>query len=152
MGLPWTPPGMEVEGSTSNMEQTQVYTDGSAMDATRDGGGGVYIQYGAEDRSTLMGLPWTLPGVEGSTSNMEQTQVYTDGSAMDATRDGGVYIQYGAEDRSTLMVCHGRYQGWRWRGLHPIWSRRQVYTDGLPWTLPGMEGSTSNMEQKTGLH
>ena len=74
MSLPWTLPGMEVEGSTSNMEQTQVYTDG---------------------------LLWTLPGmeVEGSTSNMEQTQVYTDGSAMDATRygGGGVYIQYRAD-------------------------------------------------------
>ena len=74
MGLPWTLPGMEVEGSTSNMEQTQVYTGGSAMDTTRGGGGGVYIQYGAEDWSTLMGLPWTLPGmeVEGSISNTEQ--------------------------------------------------------------------------------
>ena len=77
----------------------QVYTGGSAMDTTRDGG--VYIQYGAEDRSTLMVCHghyqgWRWRGLHPIWS---RRQVYTDGSAMDATKDGGggVYIQYGAD-------------------------------------------------------
>ena len=36
-------------------EWTQVYTDGSAFEATRDGGGGVYIKYKAEEAHILVG-------------------------------------------------------------------------------------------------